>query len=156
MARYTGIKGKVWDKVKQSVRRREQDCYTCPAKDLVSYNSQAGHYKPVGIVGSNNVLSWHPIFIHLQCGRCNGAGQGMAREYEARLRKEYGDEVVDWFESNYHRTNPVKDWNYIARTFETWPEGSSHFFTETQTPIPSGTVNIEAKKEGDPELVTIT
>lgn len=34
----------------------------------------------------------------------------MAREYEARLRKEIGDETVDWFESNYRKTNPIKNW----------------------------------------------
>lgn len=118
--RYKGIKGKAWESVKKSVRRREKDCYTCSQKNLLANGrkADAGHYKPVGLVGSNNKLSWHPQFIHLQCATCNGVGQGMAREYETRLRKEYGDEIVDWFEGNWRRVNPVKDWNEVIHTFE--------------------------------------
>lgn len=120
MARYTGIKEKAWEVVKKSVRRRETDCYTCGKPDLLAngYKADAGHYKPVGLVGSSNKLSWHPTFIHLQCARCNGVGQGMAKEYEARLRKDYGDEIVDWFEANWRKTNPVKDWQEVMETFE--------------------------------------
>lgn len=116
--RYKGIKNKAWESVKRSVRRREKHCYTCTAKNLTSYNAQAGHYKPVALVGSNNKLSWEPRFIHMQCGSCNGPGQGMAREYERRLRKDYGDDVVDWFEKNYRKINPVKNWEEVINTFD--------------------------------------
>ena len=81
-------------------------------------NAHAGHYKPVAIVGSNNVWSWHPTFIHLQCGHCNGAGQGMALEYKARLIKDYGEEVVEEFESSYRKPNPVKNWQEVIHTFD--------------------------------------
>jgi hypothetical protein len=111
--RYTGIKAKAWEAVKTRTRKKEKDCYTCPAKDLVGQNAQAGHYKPVSLVGSNNRWSWDERFIHLQCGHCNGAGYGMAREYEERLRKQYGDAAVDEFEANYRKTNPVKNWQAI-------------------------------------------
>ena len=109
-SRYKGEKGKCWDEVKRIVRERDGDkCYTCPQKgDEWKYD--AGHYKPVAIVGSNNKLSWDLRFIHRQCSRCNGAGQGMAREYEEHLRQDYGDELVDWFESNWRKVNPIKDW----------------------------------------------
>jgi hypothetical protein len=113
MQRYGGLKGKAWEAVKSRTRAKEKDCYTCPSKDLQSYNAQAGHYKPVALVGSNNVWSWDERFIHLQCCRCNGAGAGMAKEYEARLRKEIGNAAVDEFEANYRKVNPVKDWQAI-------------------------------------------
>lgn len=118
--RYKGIKGKAWESVKRSVRRRETDCYTCFKTDLLAngYKADSGHYKPVALVGSNNKLSWHPAFIHLQCATCNGSGQGMAREYEAHLRQDFGDELVDWFESNWRKTNPVKNWQEVIDLFD--------------------------------------
>lgn len=120
MSRYKGIKAKAWEAVKKSVRRRQKDCYTCPRKNLIEdgWKADAGHYKPVAIVGSNNKLSWHPVFINLQCARCNGQGQGMAKEYEARLRLDHGDEIVDWFEQNWRKTNPVKNWQEVIDTFD--------------------------------------
>ena len=116
--RYTGIKGRAWESVKRSVRRREKDCYTCPSKDLVSYNAQAGHYLPVALVGSNNKLSWDERQIHLQCGSCNGAGQGMAVPYRAHLVKDYGEKLVKEFEARRYRVDPVKDWYEVIRRFE--------------------------------------
>ncbi len=118
--RYVGMKGKVWEVVKKSTRKREKDCYTCSSKDLQSYNAQAGHYKPVALVGSNNKWSWDPRFIHLQCSRCNGAGAGMQVEYRAHLVKDYGEEVVLEFDQNYRKVNPVKNWDEVIEAFETW------------------------------------
>lgn len=117
--RYKGVKGKAWEAVKASVRRREKDCYTCNKKDLLAngWKADAGHYKPVALVGSNNKWSWHPRFIHLQCATCNGSGQGMAIEYAAHLAREFGQSVVDEFEASYRRVNPVKDWKEVINTF---------------------------------------
>jgi hypothetical protein len=123
--RYTGIKGKAWEAVKRWCRAVSTDCFTCPARNLVSYNLQAGHYKPVALVGSNNKLSWDERFIRTQCGHCNGAGAGMAREFEERLRKEIGDAAVDEFEANYRRVNPVKNWPAIIEHFDTLTAGMS-------------------------------
>ncbi len=118
--RWKGIKAKAWEAVKRSVRRREVDCYTCPRKRLLreGLKADAGHYKPVALVGSNNKLSWHPKFIHLQCASCNGAGQGMALEYKAHLVRDYGEDEVEWFEQNYRKVNPVKNWQEIIETFD--------------------------------------
>lgn len=113
--RYKGIKAKVWEEVKKACRRRSRNCYTCPAKDLEGRNAQAGHYKPVALVGSNNVLSWDTRFIQSQCSHCNGPGQGMSKEYEAHLRRDYGDKTVDWFEATYRKVNPVKDWEKVMQ-----------------------------------------
>ena len=120
MSGYKGKKGKAWEAVKLSTRRREKDCYTCPQKDLLANGrkADAGHYKPVALVGSNNKLSWEPRFIHLQCATCNGPGQGMALEYRAHLIKDFRESVVEWFEANWRKVNPVKDWDEVIRTFE--------------------------------------
>lgn len=119
--RYKGEKGKAWESVKASTRRREKDCYTCSKKNLLAngFKADAGHYKPVAIVGSNNKWSWDTRFIHLQCATCNGPGQGMALEYQAHLVKQYGQSVVDEFESSYRKPNPVKDWKEVIHRFST-------------------------------------
>lgn len=111
--RYKGIKGKAWEAVRKYIKGKETDCYTCAARNLQGQNAQAGHFKPVAIVGSNNYWSWHPEFIHLQCGRCNGAGQGMAVEYRSHLVRQYGEAKVIEFEENYRKVNPIKDWQEI-------------------------------------------
>jgi hypothetical protein len=116
--RYKGIKEKAWQAVRRSVKRRESDCYTCPAKDLQGVNAQAGHYFPVGHMGSNNALSWHPKLIHLQCSRCNGPGQGMQNEYRHHLIQDYGVEFVEEVEAQRYKVNPVKDWEEVIKTFD--------------------------------------
>jgi hypothetical protein len=108
--RYRAAKGRAWEAIKLRVRARETDCYTCPARNLSGANAQCGHFKPVAIVGSNNRWSWDERFIHLQCGRCNGAGQGMAVEYRAHLVLDFGETAVRDFEDSYRKVNPVKDW----------------------------------------------
>jgi hypothetical protein len=116
--RYKGIKGKAWEAVKRATRRRETDCYTCPARNLSGQNAQAGHFIPVALAGSNNTLSWDERQIHLQCGRCNGAGQGMAADYEARLIIEYGLETVEEFKRRRWKVDPVKNWQAIIDHFD--------------------------------------
>lgn len=118
--RYIGEKGKVWEAVKKSVRRREKHCYTCPAKNLKGINAQAGHYRPVAIVGVNNTRSWDERFIHLQCYRCNGPGQGQQVAYRLHLVSDYGEEVVAEFDRlvDAKQVSPVKDWKAIIKRFE--------------------------------------
>lgn len=113
--RYKGIKAKCWKEVKRIVRERESDCYTCNAKDLEGANAQAGHYQPVAIVGSNNNLAWDIDFIHLQCGRCNGVGQGMQVEYRKRLVEELGEEKVAEYDRQVRGkfVNPVESWELL-------------------------------------------
>jgi len=96
--RFKGIKDKCWDEVKRITREQYKHCYTCPARDLVSINAQSGHYQPVGLVGSNNKLSWDLDFIRLQCSRCNGVGQGMQVVFRRNLVKEHGEEKVAEFD----------------------------------------------------------
>lgn len=115
--RYTGLKGKAWEAVKASVRRREKHCYTCPALNLIGINAQAGHYLPVAHVGSNNTLSWDERVIHLQCSRCNGVGEGMQNEYRGHLVKDYGEKLVSEFDRRRYRVDPVKNWTEVINRF---------------------------------------
>lgn len=121
--RYKGKKGKAWEKVRLYVKAKEKDCYTCGAKALMGINAQSGHYLPVGLVGSNNVLSWDARQIHLQCSRCNGVGQGQAVAYRARLIKDYGEKVVKELEARRWKVDKVKDWDAIIEYYEKLFEG---------------------------------
>lgn len=111
--RWKGIKAKAWLAVRKYVKAKEKDCYTCSARQLEGLNAQAGHYLPVGLVGSNNTLSWDERQIHLQCGRCNGVGQGQQTAFRLHLLKDYGEEVVQEFERRRWRTDKVKNWQTI-------------------------------------------
>ena|SRR3990167_706131 len=111
--RYRGDKGKCWELVKKYVRSKEKDCYTCSAKNLRGHNANAGHYLPVALTGSNNTLSWDLRQIHLQCGRCNGAGQGMQVQYRIHLLKDYGEKIVKELEQRRWKVDPIKDWEKI-------------------------------------------
>ena len=116
--RYKKLKGKAWLEVKKYVRRKEKDCYTCTAKNLMGINAQCGHYLPVGLVGSNNTLSWDARQIHLQCSRCNGVGQGQAVAYREHLIRDYGEKVVKELEARQHKVSPIKNWQEVIDYFK--------------------------------------
>lgn len=116
--RYRGLKGKCWNAVKQYVRKKEKDCYTCPARNLQGQNAQAGHYIPVALAGSSNTLSWDERQIHLQCGRCNGAGQGMQVQYRLHLVDDYGEKTVQELEKRRWKVDPIKDWGKVIAHYE--------------------------------------
>ena len=120
--KYKGRKGKAWDALRFYVYKRDLikykgQCFTCPAFPE-SFNRQAGHCFPVGYVGSNNTLSWDERQIRVQCGRCNGPGQGMQSIFKERLKSELGDEVVAELEARQHRVDPVKDWDGVIHNYE--------------------------------------
>ena len=121
--RYKGKKAKAWEAVKARTRRKEKHCYTCPAKWLEGANAQSGHYQPVAIVGSNNTRAWDERFIHLQCSRCNGAGQGMQVSYRRHLVRDYGEEVVVQYDKEVKakKVSPVKDWDAIIKGYGKMP-----------------------------------
>ena len=78
--RYVGIKGHAWTAVSKYIIKRDGgQCSTCHRK-APEYRMNAGHYQPVGLVGSNNRLSWDEMNIHCQCTVCNNQGQGMREE----------------------------------------------------------------------------
>ena len=118
--RYRGIKGKIWERVKQYTRLKYKDCYTCSTKNLESQNANSGHYRPVAIVGSNNKKSWDERFIRLQCGRCNGAGQGEQAIFRAKLVQEYGEKVVAKFDKEVaaKKVDKVENWEELLLYWE--------------------------------------
>lgn len=116
--RYRGEKGRAWEAVRKYVKAKEKDCYTCGSKRLEGINAQAGHFLPVGLVGSNNTLSWDERQIHLQCGRCNGVGQGQQVAYRAKLVEDYGEEAVKGLEIRRHKIDPIKNWQVIIAHYE--------------------------------------
>lgn len=117
MSRYKGKKGRAWDAVKAWTRAKYKHCYTCGARNLSSYNAQAGHAFPVSLIGSNSKLAWDEKIIRLQCGRCNGAGQGEQVAFRAGLVKEYGEEAVKKLEARKHKVDPLKDWDEVIERY---------------------------------------
>lgn len=83
-------------------------------------NAQAGHYRPVAIIGSNNQKAWDERFIRLQCGRCNGPGQGEQVIFRYNLVKELGEATVAKYdlEVAQKKVDPVKDWKSIRLHFD--------------------------------------
>jgi len=71
---------------------------------------QAGHYQPVGLVGSNNALSWDEENIYCQCARCNGVGQGQQERMAEHIRRAHGEEVLQSLKDRVHKVDSVKDW----------------------------------------------
>lgn len=116
--RWKGKKGKAWEAVRAYVKAKEKDCFTCGSRGLEGINAQAGHYLPVGHVGSNNALSWDERQIHLQCSRCNGVGQGEQVAYRAKLIILYGEETVKELEARRYKTDPIKNWDTIREHYE--------------------------------------
>lgn len=116
--RYKKEKGRAWEAVKAYIRAIEKNCYTCDSKNLVGQNAQCGHYLPVALVGSNNTLSWDERQIHLQCGRCNGMGQGEAVAYRKHLVNDYGEAVVQELEKRRWKVDPIKNWKEIIERYE--------------------------------------
>lgn len=113
--RYKGLKGKAWEAVRRYIKKRDKNCYTCEKKNLIinGYKADCGHYLPIAIVGSNNRLSWDERQIHLQCGRCNGAGQGEQSSYRRHLVRDYGEKVVAELEARRYKIDPIKDWQTV-------------------------------------------
>lgn len=118
MARWKGEKAKAWQAVRAYVKAKERDCYTCSARNLTGINAQAGHCWPVGHVGSNNRLSWDERQIHLQCSRCNGAGQGEQSAYKIRLIRDYGEQAVKDLEARRWKVDPIKSWQEVIEHYQ--------------------------------------
>lgn len=116
--RYKGAKGRAWQAVRAYIKAKEKDCFTCGSRGLQGINAQAGHYLPVGLVGSNNALSWDERQIHLQCGRCNGVGQGEQVAYKAKLILLHGEKTVAELEARRYKVDAIKDWQEIIKKYE--------------------------------------
>ncbi len=117
--RWKGDKGKCWGVFRQIIfEMYGTDCYTCSRKDLMGVNLQCGHYLPVGLVGSNNKLSWDVNNCRPQCSRCNGVGQGEQAIFRANLVEELGEIEVRKLELRRFKIDPIKDWKGFYKQLE--------------------------------------
>lgn len=79
---------------------------------------QAGHYHPVGLVGSNNTLSWDEKNVHCQCARCNGTGQGMQVRMKQYITRRYGKATVSALDARVALVDPVDDWKLMTEHYQ--------------------------------------
>ena len=112
--RYKGVKGKAWEKVRKYIIERDGGvCITCGKRQEDGWQMQAGHFQPVGYVGSNNRLSWDEDNIYAQCSYCNGPGQGRTDVMAHVLRARKGKAFVDTLQQRAHKVDPLRDWQSV-------------------------------------------
>lgn len=118
--RYTGIKEKCWQVIRRICEVRDGNkCYTCPVQgEDVMWN--AGHYRTVATVGSNNTRCWDVRFIRRQCSRCNGAGQGEQARFREHLVKDLGEAVVAEYDQQVvsKAPSPVRNWDVLLESLK--------------------------------------
>ena len=78
----------------------------------------AGHYRPVGLVGSNNNLSWDDMNIHCQCTVCNNQGEGEQEKMGRYISRKYGEKIRQSLEKREHKVDKVEDWQKIKDYYD--------------------------------------
>lgn len=117
--RYKGDKGKLWKIVSEYVRKRDGNkCVTCNRDKADGWVMNAGHYQPMGYVGSNNTLSWDEFNIHCQCARCNGPGLGEQELMANYIERKYGKKKLEELKSRRYKVDPVKDWKALIEYYK--------------------------------------
>lgn len=92
----TKAKKKAWSVFSKWVRWSRADklglvaCVTCPAVLPVEV-MQAGHFNP----GRKNAILYDERGVNPQCYACNIIFKGRPREYDAWMRKNHGQAVID-------------------------------------------------------------
>jgi hypothetical protein len=77
------------------LKHNGEPCYTC---GQYRERYEAGHFRPVG-KGLNWCVRFHHHNIRPQCHRCNNYEGGRLTDFEERLRKEVGDDMVDYIKT---------------------------------------------------------
>jgi hypothetical protein len=103
-ARKEALKGKSdWAREAQAavnsyVRLRDagKPCISCDKPDDGSHQRHASHYRSVGACSA---LRFDLRNIYASCAQCNTMKSGNLLEYRIRLRARYGDERIEWLES---------------------------------------------------------
>ena len=82
----------------QYIRERDKGlpCVSCDKPDDGSHQRHASHYRSVKACSS---LRYHPWNIYASCAQCNSHLSGNLLEFRIRLVRRYGQERVDWLES---------------------------------------------------------
>jgi len=73
------------------------DCYTC-SKQFTIKTIQNGHFVSRQYLATR----WSDNNCRPQCWGCNGFGNGRLLDYEERLKKELGSEVVEQMKASRH------------------------------------------------------
>lgn len=87
----------LWPIFSKYVRQKDADwkgwvkCFTCPVMDEWKY-FDAGHCLPKASTGS--VLKYDERQVKPQCKTCNQGKGGMRKEFEAGLRRLYGENII--------------------------------------------------------------
>lgn len=95
----SGYKKKVWKVFSQYIRKKDADkngyaiCVTC-GRNKYWKELQAGHFIP----GRHNAILFDERLVHPQCYHCNILLSGNSRNYDAFMRKRYGDKKVAEFD----------------------------------------------------------
>lgn len=112
--RYKGIKGKAWEACRKYICERDGwKCVTCGRSKVDGWVMNAGHYQPVGKVGSNNTLSWDENNIFCQCAYCNGMGQGEQEKMGQHIKRVLGEKKRQELLSRVNKLDPVKNWQGV-------------------------------------------
>ena len=101
------------------VRDKGKPCISCDKPDVGVRN--ASHYRSVGACSS---LRFNTFNNHASCYSCNCEKSGNLLEYRIRLVKLYGQERVDWLESQNVRTRYSID--YLKRVKKIFNKRAKH------------------------------
>lgn len=82
----------------QYIRERDTGlpCVSCDKPDDGSHQRHASHYRSVKACSS---LRYHPWNIYASCAQCNSHLSGNLLEFRIRLVRRYGQDRVNWLES---------------------------------------------------------
>jgi len=112
-------KGKLWNLVREYILKRDDyRCVTCDRSRDQGNIMQGGHFQPVGLVGSNNTLSWDERNIYAQCAYCNGIGQGQQVLMAEHIARVHGKKVLEELKARRFKIDPVKDWDKLTKEYE--------------------------------------
>jgi len=91
------------------VRLRDmgKPCASCDKPDDGTHQRHASHYRSVGACSS---LRFNLKNIYASCQQCNTAKSGNIMEYRVRLRKRYGEGLVEWLESQNGQARYSKEY----------------------------------------------
>lgn len=80
------------------VRDKDKPCCTC-GTDAPDIKYDAGHYRTRKAAPE---LRYELTNIHIQCSQqCNVFGSGMRNEYREFIKKQYGQEHLDWLDGSH-------------------------------------------------------
>lgn len=84
--------------VNSYVRLRDagKPCVSCDKPDDGSHQRHASHYRSTKAC---SILRFNLKNIYASCAQCNTMESGNLLEYRIRLRARYGDNLVEWLES---------------------------------------------------------